>query len=84
MILAIPYTVLSLAGLLFLWRLLRGPSVSDRVIALDSLLAAVMSGILISAVDQHTAVPITAVVLVALVGFVATGALARYIERRGG
>jgi len=80
----VPFIVLSLAAAAFVWRLLAGPSVPDRVIALDGLLATVTSGILIAAAARESSVAIIAVLLVALVGFVATGALARYVERRGG
>lgn len=80
----IPMAVLTAAAVLFMWRLLIGPSVPDRVIALDGLLAVVMAGILVAAADSDTSVPIMAVLLIALVGFIATGALARYVEQRGG
>jgi multicomponent Na+:H+ antiporter subunit F len=81
---AIPLVLLALAAALFMWRLLIGPTVPDRVIALDGLLAVVMAGILVAAADRNTSVSIVAVLLVALVGFIATGVLARYVERRGG
>ncbi len=84
MVTAIPMVMLAVAAALFMWRLLVGPTVPDRVIALDGLLAVVMAGILIASADRNTSVSIIAVLLVALVGFVATGVLARYVERRGG
>lgn len=79
----IPYVLLSLAGALFVYRLLRGPSIPDRVVALDGLLATVISAMLVMAADRRTSVALVAVLLIALVGFVATAALARYVERRG-
>jgi multisubunit Na+/H+ antiporter MnhF subunit len=79
----IPYIVLSIAAMLFVYRLLRGPSVPDRVVALDGLLATVISGMLVAAADRRTSVALVAVLLIALVGFIATAALARYVERRG-
>lgn len=79
-----PFIILSLAAAAFMWRLLAGPTVPDRVIALDGLLATVTSGILVAAAARDSSVAIIAVLLVALVSFVATGALARYVERRGG
>jgi multisubunit Na+/H+ antiporter MnhF subunit len=79
----IPYVVLSMAAMLFVYRLLRGPSVPDRVVALDGLLATVISGMLVAAADRRTSVALVAVLLIALVGFIATAALARYVERRG-
>lgn len=77
------YVLLSIAGALFVFRLLRGPSIPDRIVALDGLLATVISGILVAAADRRTSVALVAVLLIALVGFVATAALARYVERRG-
>lgn len=81
---ALILTVLSVAGALFLARLFIGPTIADRVVALDGLLITTMSGILVAAAERDSSVAIVAVLLVALVGFVATGILARYIERRGG
>lgn len=79
----VAYVLLSVAALLFVYRLLRGPSIPDRVVALDGLLATVLSGMLVAAADRDTSVALIAVLLIALVGFVATAALARYVERRG-
>jgi multisubunit Na+/H+ antiporter MnhF subunit len=78
------YAILSLAAALFLVRLLRGPTVPDRVIALDGLLITVMCGILVAAADQRSAIGIDTVLVVALLGFIGTGVLARYVEQRGG
>lgn len=78
------FVILSVAALLFLGRLLVGPSIPDRVIALDGLLITVMCGVLAAAADDSSAVGIDTVLVVALLGFVATGVLARYVEQRGG
>jgi multisubunit Na+/H+ antiporter MnhF subunit len=78
------YLILSLAALLFLGRLLAGPSVADRVVAADGLLVTVMCGVLVGAADSRTSVSIDTVLVVALLAFIATGVLARYIEQRGG
>jgi multicomponent Na+:H+ antiporter subunit F len=76
--------MLTLGGLGFLVVLVRGPSLADRVVALDGLLTiSVMIiaayGALIGSV-RYVAVS----VVVALVAFVGTATFARYIERRGG
>lgn len=78
------YAILSLAAALFLVRLLRGPSVPDRVIALDGLLITVMCGVLVAAAEQRSPIGIDTVLVVALLGFIGTGVLARYVEQRGG
>jgi multisubunit Na+/H+ antiporter MnhF subunit len=83
-VIGVAYIVLSLAALLFLLRLLIGPSVPDRVIALDGILITVMCGVLVAAADARSSIGIDTVLVVALMGFVGTGVLARYVERRGG
>lgn len=81
---ALAYVILSLAAALFLVRLLRGPSVPDRVIALDGLLVTVMCSVMVAAAEQRSPIGIDTVLVVALLGFIGTGVLARYVEQRGG
>lgn len=76
--------IVSLAAFAFLARLLLGPTVADRVVALDGLLAVVVMGILIGSAELDSSVSVGTVLIVTLVGFVSTSALARYLERRGG
>jgi len=72
--------VCALTVLLALIRLVRGPSVADRVVALD-LLGAVAVGIMAAwAVAADDAVYLDVALLVALVGFLATVAFASYAE----
>jgi multisubunit Na+/H+ antiporter MnhF subunit len=78
------YVILSLAAMLFVVRLLLGPSVPDRIVALDGLLITVMCGVLVTASAEGSALGIDTVLVVALMGFIATGVLARYVEQRGG
>lgn len=78
------YVILSIAALLFVVRLLLGPTVPDRVIAVDGLLVTVMCGVLVAAADSTSAIGMDTVLVVALLGFVATGVVARYVEQRGG
>lgn len=78
------FVLLTLAGFAFLYRLVRGPSVPDRIVALDGLLMVVTCGILVDIAEGDSTISIDAVLVVSLVAFVGTGALARYVERRGG
>jgi multicomponent Na+:H+ antiporter subunit F len=75
--------LLGLAAVLLVVRLLIGPSVADRVIATDALLVTAMCGVLLVAAQSESGIGIDTVLVVALLGFIATGVLARYIERRG-
>ncbi|MGF1597786.1 MAG: monovalent cation/H+ antiporter complex subunit F [Acidimicrobiales bacterium] len=75
--------LLGLAALVLAVRLLRGPTVADRVIAADALLVTAMCGVLLAAADADASFGIDTVLVVALLSFIATGVLARYIEQRG-
>lgn len=81
---AAAYVVLAVAAALFMVRLLIGPNVADRVVAIDGLLSAILAGVLVDAAATGSSISIDTVLVVALLGFVGTGVLARYIEQRGG
>ncbi len=77
------FGLLILAGSLCLLRLMRGDSVADRVVALDSLLVVIICGIAVDAAARQSGMFLDALVVGALVVFAGTVTVARYIERRG-
>lgn len=78
----VAYGMIALALLLVFARLARGPSLADRVIALD--LMAVLAVGLIAMVTLETNQPVflDAAIVLALVAFLGTVAFGRYLERR--
>ncbi len=78
---AIVLLVIGAAG--FLFRLLRGPSLSDRVVGVDGLQSVVVIAIIVAAARTDSGITVETVLVAVLVGFVATTALSRFIERRG-
>jgi len=76
--------LLTVAAAAFMYRLLRGPSIPDRVVALDGVLSVVVSGIIVGAASVDSGITLSTVLVVSLVGFVGTVALGRFVERRGG
>ena len=80
---AATYVVLGLAAALFAFRLLRGPSLSDRVIGIDGVIVTGMSLIIVRAMDTGVGAFLPAAVVLALVSFISTSVIARYIEGRG-
>ncbi len=76
--------ITSIAGLLFIARMLRGPSLPDRVISVDGFVSALVIGVTIASARPGAGVVESTVLVVALGGFVGTAVLARFIERRGG
>jgi multicomponent Na+:H+ antiporter subunit F len=73
---------LGVAAALFGLRLLRGPSLADRVVALDALLVAVASGIGVQAAGSKEGTFLNVLVVVSLLAFVGTVTVAGFIERR--
>lgn len=74
---------LAIAGVLFTYRLLIGPTLADRVNALNGILIAGMCAIAADAVRTQRGAFLPILVVIALVGFVGTAMVARFIESRG-
>jgi multicomponent Na+:H+ antiporter subunit F len=71
--------VLALAAVLALVRLARGPSLLDRLLAIDVLLAVVCAGLIVDmAIGGHMN-NLTLVVVICLVGFIGSVAVARFV-----
>jgi multicomponent Na+:H+ antiporter subunit F len=75
--------ILALAAGLCLVRLVRSGSVADRIVALDALLTVSVSTIAVLAVRGSTSTYIPTLVVAALIAFVGTITVARFIDRRG-
>ncbi len=74
---------LSVAALLCVLRLVRPGSLADRIVALDLLLVVIVSGIAILAARTGRGSYLDVLVVAALLGFVGTVTVGRFIERRG-
>jgi multicomponent Na+:H+ antiporter subunit F len=75
--------ILGLSLLACLARLLRGPSFPDRVIALDVLGILVLGIVVVATILASTGVLLDVAIVLALVLFVGTVAVARYLEEGG-
>lgn len=75
--------LLTVAGLLVVIRLVRGPSFADRVVALDTLLLVVVTGVAADAARTGRSEFLPVLVLAAIIAFVGTAFAARFIEARG-
>lgn len=76
--------MLALAAMCFSYRLVSGPSLADRVIALNGLTLVGMGAIAAYAAHTGSGAFLPALVALALVGPISSGMIARFIERRGG
>lgn len=77
----IAIAMLALAMLLAGYRLWRGPEVLDRVLALDTLYIDALALLVVLGVRLDDPVYFEAALLIGLLGFVGTVALARYLIR---
>lgn len=67
----------------FTYRLVRGPALADRVVALDGLLTVSVTAIAAYGALRESTAYVAVAVVFALVAFVGSATFARYIERRG-
>lgn len=78
---AITLGLLALALLLTTWRLIIGPDATDRILALDTLYVNTVALIMVLGIAYGTTHQFEAALLIALLGFVSTVALARFLLR---
>lgn len=71
----------TLAMALCLVRLLRGPETTDRLLALDTLYINALALAILLGLRWQTTLLFEAALLIAMLGFVSTVALARYLTR---
>ncbi|MDE0162641.1 MAG: monovalent cation/H+ antiporter complex subunit F [Acidimicrobiaceae bacterium] len=72
------------AGLCALYRVVRGPSLADRVIGVEVALVSLAGGIVIDAVDRDSHTLLAIITVIALVGLAGTLAASRFLERDAG
>ena len=70
-----------LAMLLCAWRLLRGPETTDRLLALDTLYINAVALVILMGMKLRSDLLFEAALIIAMLGFVSTVALARYTSR---
>ena len=74
--------LVGLATLLTLWRLAWGPSIPDRILALDTLAIDVIALVVLIGLAAGTGFVFEAALLLAMMGFVGTVALCKYLIGR--
>ncbi|WP_300649181.1 K+/H+ antiporter subunit F [Hydrogenophaga sp.] len=77
----IALAAITVSMLLCGWRLLLGPETTDRLLALDTLYLNTVALIVVLGMRWNTALLFEAALLVAMLGFASTVALARYLSR---
>jgi len=71
----------AVAALCAIWRLLRGPGLAERIMALDVALVCAMGAIAVDAARRNDMTYLVILVVIAMIGFTATVAANKYLER---
>lgn len=79
--LMVAFAAVVVAMLLNLWRLLRGPGATDRILALDTLYINAIGLLVLLGIRLETYLYFEAALLIAMMGFVGTVALSKYLLR---
>jgi multicomponent Na+:H+ antiporter subunit F len=75
--------MLTLAVVLSFLRLLRGPSLPDRVVAFDLMTSVAVGIMTLYSIATEETVFLDVAIVLALISFLGTVAFARYLEQRG-
>ncbi|MDQ3731428.1 MAG: K+/H+ antiporter subunit F [Pseudomonadota bacterium] len=79
--LTLAFGMMTLAVLLNLWRVVRGPTIPDRILALDTLYVNTVVLLILFGIYADSALYFEAALLIALLGFIGTAALCKYLLR---
>jgi len=71
-----------LAMMLALWRLLRGPTLPDRILALDTLSVTAIAELMLFGMHLDSPIYFEAALVIAMLGFGSTVVLSKYVLRR--
>lgn len=75
------YGMLAAGLLLNLWRLLKGPGMVDRVLALDTMFINSIAVVILFGIHAGEQLYFEIALLIAMVGFIGTAALCKYFMR---
>lgn len=81
LVIPIAFTLVALAVAMNFWRLIRGPSLPDRILALDTLYVNTIALLVLLGIHLSSALYFEAALLIALMGFVGTVALCKHLLR---
>lgn len=81
MVMGLCLGILGLAAALTIYRMTAGPTMLDRVIAMDVLVAIVVCGLGVEAAFNRHATTLPILVVLSLVGFVGSVSVARFAAR---
>lgn len=80
-IIGLSLLIIAISTLLLVYRLIKGPSVPDRVIALDAIGINLIAITAIISIAIHTAAFVEVILLLGILAFIGTVAFSKYLEK---
>jgi multicomponent K+:H+ antiporter subunit F len=80
-VILIVFAMIGVSLLLNLWRVVKGPSIPDRILALDTMFINSIALIILYGLNMGTELYFEAALLIAMLGFVSTVAVCKYLLR---
>jgi multicomponent K+:H+ antiporter subunit F len=77
----IAFVMIALAMILSLYRMVRGPDATDRILALDTLYINTIALLVLRGISSGNSAYFESALLIAIMGFVGTVALSKYLLR---
>jgi multicomponent K+:H+ antiporter subunit F len=74
--------IVGLAMMMALWRLLRGPTLPDRILALDTLSVTAIAELMLFGMHLDSPIYFEAALVIAMLGFGSTVVLSKFVLRR--
>jgi len=82
-VIALCFALIGLGAIATLVRMLLGPTLADRIVATDLLLTLLIGGAAVESARTGEQIYLVVMVVVAVVGFLGTASVARYMETKG-
>lgn len=74
--------ILVISAVLILWRFMKGPSIADKIVALDLLITTGIGVIAVYSIIYNQTTLMDTALILALIAFLSTVALSYYLEKR--
>ena len=81
LVLPLVLLMLALSMLLVVWRLLRGPALADRLLALDTFYVNALALLVVLGMQVSSGATFEVVLLIGLLGFIGTVVVAKFLLR---
>lgn len=81
LVIKISLLLVAISTLLFIYRLIKGPSIPDRVIALDAIGINLIAMTAITSIALNTMAFVEVILLLGILAFIGTVAFSKYLEK---